>query len=141
MRGLGSECFSTPGRNIGFMLGCSLGSPLTSWFYQRAQVDGGGSLPKKGGWWRGETGSRVHSPMSTEADGELRVDAGRFVADLLHVLDVGTGIDARRAIGSTLSAQFEHARTEAAQEGAIVRDEDHGAFEVFQGIDQHFLGG
>jgi len=59
------------------------------------------------------------------------IDAGRLVAQPLDVLDVRTGVHHRIAFRAAFAAQLQHARTEAAQEHAVVRYENHRSFEAF----------
>src|ERR1017187_1524372 len=70
-----------------------------------------------------------------------RVYAGGFVAQALHVLDVGTGVHHGVALGAAFAAEFQHARAQTAQEHAVVRHENHGPFEAFERLHQHLLGG
>ena len=47
----------------------------------------------------------------------------------------------RMRIRPGFAAELQHPVADATQEGAVVRHEDHRAFERLQRIDQHFLGG
>jgi hypothetical protein len=51
------------------------------------------------------------------------------VAKLLHVLDVGAGIDGGVAVGAAFAAEFQNTGAEAAKKHAIMRYEDHGALQ------------
>ncbi len=63
------------------------------------------------------------------------------MADRLDVLFVRARIDARITIDAALAAKLEDPRAKAAQERAVVRDEDHRAVEIFERFDQHFFRG
>src|SRR5690242_2147946 len=65
----------------------------------------------------------------------------RLVPHRLNVLDIRSRIDAGTAVRAALATEFQYARAKAAEEHAVVRHEDHGAFEIFEPFDQHFLGG
>ena len=64
-----------------------------------------------------------------------------FVTGALDVLDGEAGIDVRLRLGAALAAKLQHAIAEAAQEFAVVRDEQYRPVEVLQRVEQHFLGG
>src|ERR1043166_9533844 len=66
--------------------------------------------------------------------------AGRFVPRALDVLDVRAWIGMRLRVGAALAAELEHAIAQAAQERAVVRDEQHRALEVGKRGEQHLLG-
>src|ERR1022692_211501 len=70
-----------------------------------------------------------------------RVDPRRLVTNRLHILNVRSRINARMAILPALPSQLQHPRAQPPQEHAVVRHEDHRAFEVLQRIHQHLLGG
>ena len=61
------------------------------------------------------------------------------MSDLLHVLNIRSGIDLRSALSAAFAAQFQHARAQAAQEHAIMRNENHGAFKILERFHQHFF--
>src|ERR1035437_10167002 len=84
------------------------------------------------------TSSTAHVRSSVRMSG---VYAGRLVAQALHVFDVGTGIHHGIALRAAFAAQFQHARAQAAQEHAVVRDENHRPFEPLERLHQHLLGG
>mgnify|MGYP000426795823 CR=1 FL=1 len=70
----------------------------------------------------------------------LVVHAGRLVSAARHVVDVRPGIHKRLRVGPGLAAQLEHATAKSTQERPVVRDEDHGALEVTERVDQHLFG-
>src|SRR5579863_9470608 len=70
-----------------------------------------------------------------------RINSGRFVADRLYVFDVRSRIHARISLRARLAAQLQHARPETSQEHTVVRDENHGAFEILELLDEHLFGG
>src|ERR1039458_4048990 len=69
-----------------------------------------------------------------------RQDPRRFVAHLLDILRIGTRIHYRDALPPAFAAQLQYPRTEAAEKGAVVRYENHGAFEAVERVYEHFLG-
>src|SRR6202000_2440740 len=71
----------------------------------------------------------------------LGVNSRRFMPYLLYIFHVRPGIDMRIAVRSALTAKFKHARAESAQEHAVMRNKDHGAFKILERIHQHFFRG
>src|SRR4051812_29743962 len=64
-----------------------------------------------------------------------------LVPRLLHIFDVGAGIEVRMRIPSALSAQFHDPAAETPQERTVVRHEEHASFEAVQRLHEHLLGG
>src|SRR5580692_11147650 len=62
------------------------------------------------------------------------------MSKLLHVFNVRPWINSGMAVRTALAPQFQNARAETAKEHAVMRNEDHGAFKILQGVYQHLLG-
>src|SRR5258708_12948355 len=69
----------------------------------------------------------------------LRMHSWRFVAAVADVLDVRASEHAWG--GAALFGELEHAVGEAAQEHAVVRDEEHRPFEIMKRLDEHLFRG
>ena len=67
--------------------------------------------------------------------------ARRLVPGAGDVFRIRTGIGVRLRLGAGLSAELEDPVAERTQECAIVRDEEHRAFEVGERRQEHVLGG
>src|SRR5688572_18194522 len=63
-----------------------------------------------------------------------------FVTGSRNVFDVGPLIEMRLLLDAGLPSQLDDAVAQRAKKGAIVRDEQHRAFEVLQRLDEHLLG-
>ena len=61
----------------------------------------------------------------------------RLASRLLHVLHVRTAVRQRSVV--FIARELEHAVGEAAEECAVVRDEEHRSFEIVQRFDEHFF--
>src|SRR5262249_26537375 len=68
------------------------------------------------------------------------IDPRRLVPNLLDVLYVRPGIDEWMAIPTAFPPNLEDPRAKASQERAVVRHEDHRAFEILERFDEHLLG-
>ena len=67
------------------------------------------------------------------------MNARRLVAGTGHVLHVRARILSRLGVGTALAAELQHAVAQSAEKFAIVGDKQHGALEVAQRIEEHFL--
>ena len=70
----------------------------------------------------------------------LQIDPRRLMSKLLDILNVRPRINSGIAVRAALAAQFQDPRPQPAQEYAVVRHENHGAFEVFERLHKHLLG-